>query len=333
MFQRIRNVMIFLLCFVCYLCSSVSDVETYAFAQTTEMAKQVILGGEIVGFEYAPCGVLVVSVNEQSDKLLKVGDLIKAVDDEKVSNSSQISSIINKKNGEQVKLNILREGKEMDVDFVPRYDLLMKKFVLGVWVKGSISGVGTITYINPSTGYFGSLGHPITTNGHNYLPVKEGKIYSCDVVGITKGFRGNPGAVKGVILKSHPLGKVLKNTEYGVFGTADVSKKLKKQPKLVDVGGKKSIKPGNAQIYCSLNDGEIGEYDIQIIKTNYQDVSNGKSFVFKVTDKNLISKTGGIVQGMSGSPIVQNGKLVGAVTHVFTNDSTKGFGIYIDWML
>ena len=233
-----------------------------------------------------------------------------------------------------VQITYYRNNNELTQNFKPAYDLLLQKYILGIWVKDKISGIGTITYINPKTGYFGSLGHPITVGGQSKnLLVKEGFLYSCNILGVEKGSKGYPGEIRGVISKPKRFGKILKNTEQGVFGTIMDKGILKNNQRLVSVGGRKTIKPGKAQIYSSTQNGEIKAYDIQIIKTNYQNVSNDKSLVFKVLDNELIAKTGGIVQGMSGSPIVQNGKLVGAVTHVFTNDSTKGFGIYIDWMM
>ncbi len=334
MFKVIRNVMLFLLCFVAFLCSTDVAVSNFSFAMQTDRVSQVILGGETVGFEYTPCGVPVLSVNEEVNKVFQVGDIIKSICDEEIYSSQQISNLLNGKNrGRLVNITYYRNNEEFSINLTPAFDLLSQKYILGVWVKDDISGVGTLTYINPSTGYFGSLGHPITVGGQTKnLSVKSGKIYSCDIVSVVKGYKGRPGELKGVILKNKPIGKVVKNTDYGVFGTIDGAF-CKDKTKYVDIGGRKTIKPGNAQIYSSVVGGEVKAYDIQIIKTNYQNVSNDKSLVFKVTDKELIAQTGGIVQGMSGSPIVQNGKLVGAVTHVFTNDSTKGFGIYIDWML
>ena len=142
-----------------------------------------------------------------------------------------------------------------------------------------------------------------------------------------------PGELRGVISRKSPLGSVDTNSNYGIYGDIDIAKFSLLENQMIEVGGRSTVKPGKAQIYCALDGDKVSSYDIEIIKTNYQAVSNDKSLVFKITDKELIEKTGGIVQGMSGSPIVQNGKLVGAVTHVFVNDSTKGFGIYIDWMI
>ena len=336
MLKTIRNLMLMMLCFVTFLCSfQEEDEKCFVQAFQNERVSQVILGGNTIGIEYTPSGVLVLSVNENINNELKVGDIIKTINEKEICSSNQITEILNKdKTGHEFKVTYYRNNKERIAYITPSFDLISKKYMLGVWVKDEVSGVGTLTYINPNTGYFGSLGHPITVGGQTKnLSVKTGRVYSCDVVGIVKGAKGVPGELRGVISKSKELGKVTKNSECGVFGTIEDKSMLKNSGRLVDIGGKKTIKPGKAEIFCSLNSGEIRAYDIQIIKTSYQNVSSNKSLVFKVVDKELIAKTGGIVQGMSGSPIVQNGKLVGAVTHVFTNDPTKGFGIYIDWMM
>ena len=334
MLKTIKNIMIIMLCFVFCLCSQ-NEEDIFAEIQQNERTSHVVLGGDLIGIEYTPKGLPIVSVSDEISTGLCVGDVLYAINDNVIYSSKQVSSILNGEDcGKELCVTYFRKGKEQSLFLKPTYDLISKKYVLGVWVKNEISGVGTLTYINPNTGYFGSLGHPITVFGESEkIGVHSGKIYSCNIVGIAKGAKGVPGELRGVISKQDVLGSVQKNNEYGVFGTIENSKMLKNCSRLIEVGGRKTIKPGNAKIYCSLKKGEVRGYDIQIIKTNYQNVSNEKSLVFKVVDKDLIKQTGGIVQGMSGSPIVQNGKLVGAVTHVFTNDSTKGFGIYIDWMM
>ena len=338
MLKEIKKVLFCLLFFVLFLCYETNDVYAVSNMAQTQRTSQVILGGNAVGFEYVPKGVIVISTDNSihnDETSFKAGDVILSINDEEIYSSSQISQILNKQNNcLEVKVKYSRNGKIYITNYTPVYDMVAKKFKLGVWVKDEISGVGTLTYINPNTGYYGALGHPITINNSNQkLDVKTGIIYNCNIVGVVKSQKGIPGELKGVISRKNSIGSVVKNTEYGVFGTIEDKNLLKDQKRLISVGGKNCIKPGKASIFCSVDGDEIKEYEIQIIKTNYQSVSDDKSLVFKVTDKNLISKTGGIVQGMSGSPIVQNGKLVGAVTHVFTNNSTRGFGIYIDWMM
>ena len=347
MFTTLKKIIISLICFTFLLCyflnPKISSDYCLVLSSQQQMISKVILGGESVGFEYMGDGVLVVSnnrtlttenyINNINNITLSCGDIIKSINDKDVFNAKQIITILNGDDaGKEVKINFIRNGKLYQTFLTPVYDIFAHKFKLGVWVKDEISGVGTLTYINPKTGYYGALGHPITTNTGQKIGVKSGTIYNCNIIDVEKGSKGVLGELKGVISRDEAIGSIHKNSDFGVFGTIKNKSMLSSQ-RLVDIGGKNSIKPGKAKMFCSVDDGEVKGYDIQIIKTSYQSVSNDKSFVIKVIDDNLIKKTGGIVQGMSGSPIVQNNKLVGAVTHVFTNDSTKGFGIYIDWML
>jgi len=322
-----------------------SSISNSVLNTSSDYLTQLILGGEAVGFEYQGDGILVLSNNRVATmegyienitkEQLTVGDIIHKINGIEVNSAEDISNILNNEEnlGTEVTLTITRKNKELETKVTPVYDLFAKKYKLGVWVKDYINGIGTITYIRPDNGQYGALGHPITesTTGE-VLGVKTGKVYNCSIVGIARGSRGVPGELRGAILKREVLGSVESNNDYGVYGKIE-DEKMIDSGTLIDVGGRATVKPGKAQIYSSIDNGGVQAYDIEIIKTNYQSISNEKSLVFKVTDKELLAKTGGILQGMSGSPIVQNNKLVGAVTHVFINDATKGFGIYIDWML
>ncbi len=207
-------------------------------------------------------------------------------------------------------------------------------YKLGLWVKEDAVGIGTLSFVNATTKRFGSLGHSINDSETNEcIKVSGGNIYESKILGIKKGKSGKAGELIGTFNRENVIGTVDKNCEYGVYGFVDSVETITKNKTAVDIGGRLSAKPGKAQILTCLDGDEIKAYDIEIIKTNFQSACNEKSMVLRVTDKNLIAKTGGIVQGMSGSPIIQDGKLIGAVTHVFVNDATKGFGIYIDWML
>ena len=330
-----------------YILENQTTINTENISQTSIVSSNpqtVMLGGYVLGYSFDTKGVLVVSTsvlfgldNETNiiGKELKSGDIIISINDKEMSTSEQISKFVDKlgQKGEDAKIKFLRNGKEMETVMKPVYDIFADAYKIGVWTKDELSGVGTVTFIK-SDGSFGALGHPITdsTTGKK-LDVKQGKVYDCSVIGIAKSKYGMPGELRGVISRKSPLGSVDKNSNYGIYGDIDISKFSLLENQMIEVGGRSTVKPGKAQIYCALDGDKVNSYDIEIIKTNYQAVSNDKSLVFKITDKELIEKTGGIVQGMSGSPIVQNGKLVGAVTHVFVNDSTKGFGIYIDWMI
>ncbi|MCL2540686.1 MAG: SpoIVB peptidase [Firmicutes bacterium] len=308
-------------------------------------ATRVYLGGHTVGFNIENDGVLVlgksnVQTGEGAKTLIEdelaAGDIIKSVNGITVNKTKDIFAIINSRpdNGE-VLISAVRKNKEFEVRLKPSYDVLAKKYKLGLWVKDDASGIGTLTYVREDNLRFGALGHPISDSATGVAAdARSGIVYPCEVMGINRGGRGAPGELRGLILKGKAeQGSISKNNKHGVFGNLKSDSVFLNPTRLLEVGGRAAVKPGKAKIYSSIEGTKVEEFDIEIIKTNYQASSNEKSLVFRVVDKGLISRTGGIVQGMSGSPIVQNGKLVGAVTHVFVNDPTKGFGIYIDWML
>ena len=308
---------------------------------------KVFLGGNAVGLVLKTQGVMIigssaVSTQEgerdillESDSL-QLGDIITQIENETVENVSSISRIINKPENHSRDLLIkgIRKNKSFETRVKPCYDVKSQNYKLGVWVRDDASGIGTLTYIN-SNNRFGALGHPICdSDTKSVISLKDGQLYNCSILGVNKGASGSPGELKGLFMQGkNTQGVVEKNNNYGVFGTIYNDSNFLKNYSEIEVGSRLSVKPGKAQIRCCLDGNNVETFDVEIIKTNYQNYSNGKSMVIRVTDKDLISRTGGIVQGMSGSPIIQNGKLIGAVTHVFVNDPTKGFGVYIDWML
>ncbi len=313
----------------------------------TECTK-IYAGGNIVGFSLNSSGIIVVGnsavttengpVDTLQNSDIKNGDIILEIENDKVNRISDLSSIINKDENQGKELTILikRKGETLERKITPAKDSQSGKYKLGLWVKDDASGVGTLTYVREDNARFGALGHAISDpDTKQAFELNSGDMYKSTVIGINKGQKGKPGELKALFIQgSNNIGTVDKNTRFGVFGSYKQSylEKLSKDD-LISIGGRFTAKPGKAKIRTSL-DGEVTkEYDIEIIKTNYQNASSDKSMVFRVTDKELLRKTGGIVQGMSGSPIIQNGKMVGAVTHVFVSDPTKGFGIYLDWMI
>ena len=306
---------------------------------------EIYVGGNIVGFCLNTDGVVIVGSNAVFTKDgskepivasgLQEGDSIKAIEGQEINSIYDIDKILNSKEyaGKDVELTILRGDDEFKCKITPALDIFTQKYKLGLWVKNSTSGVGTLTYVKKNDNRFGAVGHSLTdaTLGDDFK-VAEGEVFLCHLLGIKKGTKNAPGEIRGSMkLSDDSIGVADTNCKYGVYGNILNVNKLN----LIDdyvLGGRMSIKAGDAKIYASLDDGDVKAYDIKIIKTNHQDSADDKSIVFKVTDKELIEKTGGIIQGMSGCPIIQNGKLVGAVTHVFINDPTKGFGVYVDWM-
>lgn len=308
---------------------------------------KVFAGGNTVGFSLNSSGVIVVgnsAVTTESgivDTLkgvdIKNGDILLELDGEKVNRISDLSKILNKEqyNGGEIVVKIKRKNEILERKLTPAKDSQSHLYKLGLWVKDDASGVGTLTFVRQDNSRFGALGHAICDpDTKQPFEINSGDMYNSTVIGINKGQKNKPGELRALFVQggSNSIAQVDKNCKYGVFGTYLDTNKLDTNS-LMEVGGRFTAKPGKAKIRTCLDSGEFKEYEIEIIKTNYQNSSSDKSMVFRVTDKELIKKTGGIVQGMSGSPILQNGKIIGAVTHVFVSDPTKGFGIYLDWMI
>lgn len=256
---------------------------------------------------------------------LKEGDIIRKIDGVNVDSSEDILRLLNSDDNKQTfTFGIIRGDEAMDLRISPLIDRVSGEYRLGISVKEQIGGIGTVTYIRQD-GRFAALGHSVGAGG--CADVSGGQVYGCKILGLEKGRRGRAGSVKGVLDKKNLLGTVEKNIPYGIYGNID-------NPcgQLYDVGSRDEIVCGRAQLYSSIS-GKPEFYDIEIVKTSYQTEIHEKGLIVKVTDKRLIALTGGIIQGMSGSPIIQNNKLVGAITHVFVNDPLRGYGIYLDWML
>ena len=301
-------------------------------------------GGETLGFSLQSKGVILIGGNYILSKNgierpfensgLKAGDVITHIDGTEINSVEDIAEILSNFDGDSVLLKVKRNGEYFEVNIKPALDSMTNTYKLGLWVKEDAVGIGTLSFINATTKRFGSLGHSINDSETNEcLDVSGGNIYESRILGIKKGKSGKAGELMGTFNRENVIGSVDKNCEFGVYGFVDDVEPLIVNKTSIDIGGRLSAKPGKAQILSALDGKNVQAYDIEIIKTNFQSSCNEKSMVIRVTDKDLITKTGGIVQGMSGSPIIQNGKLIGAVTHVFVNDATKGFGIYIDWML
>ena len=306
----------------------------------------VYVGGETVGFNLVSDGVICVGSNAVATKDgtkepikesgLQEGDAILKIEDIEIENIEDIDRIINLPTfaGQELSLTIKRGDTEEQVKITPVFDVLTQKYKLGLWVRNNASGVGTLTYVKQSDFRFGAVGHPIVDSslGENF-EVESGNIYKCRLLGIKKGEKNNPGEIKSSInLSDDAIGLADTNCKYGVYGNI-LSKGCIDASRTATLGGRLSVHLGDAKIYCNLDNEGVKAYDIKIIKANKQNSADDKSMTIKVTDKELLAKTGGIIQGMSGSPIVQNGKIVGAVTHVFVNDPTRGYGVYIDWMI
>jgi stage IV sporulation protein B len=207
-------------------------------------------------------------------------------------------------------------------------------YKLGLWVRDSTAGVGTLTFCEPGTLKFASLGHAITdVDTQEILSVKQGQIVKSQIIDVRQGLKGTPGELKGVFRTDEPIGTILKNCTYGIYGVFYKLEINDLYPEPIEVGRMNAVELGKATILTTVDSSGVKEFDCEIVKAVEQTAKADKGLVVHITDPQLLKQTGGIVQGMSGSPIIQNGRIIGAVTHVFINDPTYGYGIYIDWML
>lgn len=304
--------------------------------------ENVYLGGNAVGFSIKTEGVIVVGKNSVltnnglvsvcENQNINAGDVITHIDGVSIKDANDIPNHL-KSTNDSVNLTLKRGSKSFDVTLHPQVDTNGNK-KLGLWVRDDATGIGTLTYVDSKTLDFGALGHPVTDGETGTkIDIQKGQVYDCSVVGIEKGERGKPGELKGVFLSSkNAKGEIEGGNDFGIYGKILEKSGMVDENVVAGVGGRLAVKPGKAQIMSSVS-GVREYYDIEIIKASKQKSAKDKSMVFRVIDKRLLELTGGIIQGMSGSPILQNGKLVGAVTHVFVSDPTKGYGIYIDWMM
>lgn len=303
--------------------------------------RQVVLCGTPFGIKIWTKGVVVIgtnridtlsgSVNPGEDAGICVGDIIECVNGVEVKTTDDLTKFIEKSQGSAVTLTIVREGKRSSVSLTPSYSQTDGVYRAGLWVRDSTAGIGILTYIDPGTGYFGGLGHAICDSSSGVvLPVGNGSICDVSLTGVQKGVSGTPGELTG-FLGEKSLGRLIRNDETGVYGIYDMPYPTQDT---VSVAMKQQVKKGRAQMLTTLPGKTEPElYDVEIEKINYDDNVPTRNMVIKVTDERLLDITGGIVQGMSGSPLIQDGKLIGAVTHVFVNDPTKGYGIFIENML
>lgn len=299
--------------------------------------------GMPVGIYLKSRGVMVIGTGKVTDEngseaepaygILQSGDYIEAINGEPLSDKEALITSLNRMGESEALLRVRRGGRELElsVDTVKTADGSRK---LGAWVRDDTQGIGTMTYLKPDGG-FGALGHGISdSDTGRVVEIENGALYETEILGIEKGSAGNPGVMAGVIYYGPGcrLGSVAQNTDCGIFGTAGQAFCDAVGQQTMEVGHRQDVKRGKAWIRSCVS-GEACDYEIEIQRVDYSPAKENKSLVFQVTDERLLRLTGGIVQGMSGSPILQNGKLVGAVTHVFVQDSTRGYGIFVEDML
>lgn len=296
---------------------------------------RIIVGGENIGITLNAEGILVVGVygvdghSPASDAGLKTGDMITAINNNEVESIEDMAEKINEARSDSVTVGYLRNNKETETT-LKLYKDENDVYKTGLYVKDSVTGIGTLTFIDPETKLFGALGHEIAeqTTG-KLLEIKDGKIFNSEVTGVVPSSDGNPGEKKAEYDATKTTGDVSENTTQGIFGnyTSELPNK-----DTYKVAKPSEIKTGEAKILTVLDGTEIKEYTINITKINAKDQKN-KNFVFEITDEELLNKTNGIIQGMSGSPIIQGDYIIGAVTHVVVDNPHKGYGIFITNML
>ena len=326
---------------------SIEDIQTeYERKQvsTGNVSNQMVIpGGMPIGIYMKTDGVLVLGTDSvkgadgvdcmPADNLVKAGDYIIAINGETVDSKKQLVSEVGKLDSEKVVLKIRRNDEEINVKLTAAVSN-KDEYKLGIWIRDSVQGLGTVTYITADN-KFGALGHGIhDIDIDELLEIEEGRVYNTEILRIEKGKKGSPGGIEGMIVynRYNILGDIEKNTEIGVYGTIRNLESLTEEQTVVPACLKSDVKMGDAVIRCCV-DNEVKEYDIEIERINHFALEANKGLVIKIVDEELIDVTGGIVQGMSGSPILQNGKIVGAVTHVLVNDPTRGYGIFIEDML
>lgn len=297
-------------------------------------SKYIVAGGENIGLQINNKGIIIAGFYKVNDKypgreaLLQKGDTIIKADNNDIQSIDDFIIAIKNSNQKSLKLVYLRHNSEETTTL----NLISENNILktGLFVKDMVAGIGTLTFIDPNTKLYGALGHEIVeSSSGTMINVKDGKIYNSKVTSIDKSIRGEPGAKNANVDSEDVYGNIKENTESGVFGY--YSRKIDTN-NLYEVAEYKNINLGNAKIITVLEGNKKKEYNINIIKVN-NNKNDNKNILFEITDEELINKTGGIVQGMSGSPIIQNGKIIGAVTNVVVNNPKRGYGILITSML
>ena len=304
-------------------------LSVYLFA-AVGFARELIPVGQVIGLELSAGTVTVAALDDTltaaRDSGLQVGDQIVAIDDQAIACAEDVRRALKHSDG-AVEMRICRKGQEQQIHMEPEITASGPK--LGIFLKQGITGIGTVTYYDPDTGCFGTLGHGVNDSKGTLLTMSRGNVYPASIVSVQKGKAGAPGQLKGALKNDRLLGTLSCNTARGVFGTAPDCWK----GKALALADFESVQTGAATIRSTVDSSGPRDYSVEILKIYPKNRSDGRNLLLRVTDPALLEATGGIVQGMSGSPIIQDGKLVGAVTHVLVNDPTRGYGIFIDNML
>ncbi|PNV61232.1 SpoIVB peptidase [Clostridium sp. chh4-2] len=305
--------------------------------------KYAIPCGVPIGIYLKSDGIMVIGTGKVTDAggmetepaagILKSGDYIESINGQVLKDKEELVEAVNKIGNSDAVLQVRRDGQPIEVKMNP-IATSDGDYKLGVWVRSDTQGIGTMTYLDLN-GNFGALGHGISDmDTSSVVEITDGMLYDTEIMGIEKGTVGKPGVMSGVIYygPGSTLGTIESNTDEGIFGVANERMQKQIQGEPMEIGYRQDVVKGQAFIRSAVS-GEVKDYEIEIQKVDYSNNHKTKGMVIKVVDDELLNLTGGIVQGMSGSPIIQNGKLIGAVTHVFIQDSTRGYGIFVENML
>lgn len=307
---------------------------------STVQNTKVIPLGNIIGIKLYSDGVLVIGMTEIEGKKpyentgIREGDLITKVDNVQVTTTQALIECVNKSKGQNVKIQYIREGTEYIANIEP-VKTKENKYKIGLWVRDGAMGIGTATYYEPESGKIATLGHGIVDRDTDKLiTIESGTLLTSTITKIKKGEEGIPGEIRGVINDSQKIGNINLNTEFGIYGKLEETNRLGiDTTNVLDVALKNEIKTGKATILLMLEDGIRKEYEIEIKKIYKNNTEDNKSMLIEITDSELIEKTGGIIQGMSGAPILQNGKFIGAITHVLVNNPIQGYAVFGETMI
>ncbi len=306
---------------------------------------KVVPMGNLIGAKLYTSGVLVVGMSEiQGDDQQKhkpyegsgieEGDMIVEMDSKKIANTDELVETVNSSKGKAIQIKYVRNDETITTSIQP-IKSEDNEYKLGLWVRDAAAGVGTLTFYEPSTGKFAALGHGIVdVDTGDIINIANGELVTSNLVAIKKGEKGTPGEIKGSIDSGVTIGNISKNTNFGVFGLVSNKNNLNLNgAKEYEVALRSEIQTGEAEIICELENEKKEQYKIEISKIYTSNNYDNKSMMIKITDERLLQKTGGIIQGMSGSPIIQNGKFVGAITNVLVSDPTTGYAIFGDLMV
>lgn len=306
---------------------------------------EVIPCGDVIGLKLYTNGVLVVGMSEVEDidknkvkpyenSHIQEGDTIIQINNDEIDSVNTLKEIVNKSKGEALDLIFVRDGTVLTSSIIPA-KVSNSEYKLGLWVRDAATGVGTLTYYNPESDEFGALGHGISdSDTGKMIDIESGELVTSKIISITKGISGNAGELRGTILNQPTIGKVNKNTNFGIFGILDKKENLNiNYNKKMKVALRNELELGDATILCNIDGDGVKEYKIKIEKIYLDNNEDNKSFMIRVCDEKLIEKTGGIIRGLSGAPIIQNEKFVGAVTNVLVANPEVGYGIFADLMI